>query len=942
MSESPQAFGDTPDPLDPPFIVGVGASAGGLEALEELFQAMPADTGAAFVVIQHLSPDFESMMDELLGRRTAMPILRAETGMQLHRDTIYLIPPGKELAIRNQELLVTARPTGVLNFPIDLFFRSLASELGPRAIAIVLSGTGTDGSRGIREIRDGGGLVLVQDELSAKFSGMPVSAAATGQAHAILTPGQMPNRILEHARQPRWSAGQGTDQDEPAMAEVGSLLLDHHGMDLSQYKPMTVMRRLERRMTSSGVKAIEAYLAILRSDEHELAALHSDLLIGVTKFFRDPKAFERLRVELEPLFENAGRDGPRVWVPGCATGQEAYTLAALLREHALQTGHDANQIKVFATDVNRDSLAVASAGIYAEDLISESPDVLRQHFDVFEGMYRVQPDLRRMIVFAPHNLLKDPPFTRLNMISCRNLLIYLTPAAQRKVITIFHFALQKNGLLLLGPSESLGDVEDEFDAIDHRVKLFRKRRDIRIAEKLPIEQNEATIVRQPRVTDEPMVHTAFHTLLQRYVPPTLMVNERHQLVHVFGDASKYLAMGPGRTSLDIESVLHPDLRTPVIAAINRIRRTRNPISYPGVTVKTEDEDQRVVLAAEPIRDRRLKSDLYLISVEQDTQYAPAAPRRAADAVERMNQLQAADLHAELRATEERLETTIEELETSNEELQATNEELLSSNEEMQSTNEELQSVNEELYTVNAEHQRKIAELVELNQDLDNLIRGTAIETLFLDRELRIRRYSPSIARSFSLLPADVGRPLSHLASNLEYDEVLDDARQVLETHTPLEREVVNAKGIWLAMGIRPYRTSLDVVEGVILTFADITTRKQLERQLQLRSRALRTALDGIDDPVLVLDHQGHRTDENAAARRLFESFGDGLLDDEGLRANVEQTLSTGHRREDAVQIAHDEGAVQFRYELDPVLGDNGQPVSVVCTMHPISPPQIRG
>ena len=918
----------------PSFVVGIGASAGGLEALEELFQALPSDTGSAFVVIQHLSPDFESLMDELLGRRTAMPILRAEDGMALARDTVYLIPPAKGLALQGHLLRVTQRPPGVLNFPIDVFFRSLAKAYDQRAVAIVLSGTGTDGSRGIRDVRDAGGLVLVQDELSAKFSGMPVSAAASGLAHAIIAPQEMPNKLLQHAKAPDSARALDPDQQSD-LKEVSILLLENHGLDLSQYKSLTVLRRIERRMSGLGVTGVSEYIDRLRSDAEELASLHHDLLIGVTKFFRDPSAFEKIEAELPAIFQNAGRDGPRIWVSGCATGQEAYTLAALLREHAVKEKLDVDQIKVFATDVNRESLSVASAGVYPRDQIEASPEVLKKHFDEEHGMYTVQADLRRMIVFAPHNLLKDPPFTRIDLVSCRNVLIYLTPAAQHRVISLFHFALRRNGLLFLGPSESLGDLDSEFEPIHQRSKIFQKRRDIRLSEKIHMERTEPASLSRAPLNEDPMVHSAFHALLQRYVPTTLMVNERHQVVHVFGDASKYLMMGPGRTSLNVESVLHPDLRTPVVAAINRIRRTRQAISYPGLPISTEDADHKVKLVAEAIRDRRLKADLYLISVEREERQKPDVPAATTIRIDEASRLQASDLREELRATEERLETTIEELETSNEELQATNEELLSSNEEMQSTNEELQSVNEELYTVNAEHQRKIAELVELNQDLDNLLRGTAIETLFLDRELRIRRYTPSVAQSFSLLPADVGRPLGHLASNLTYDGVLADARQVLASGTPIEHEVANSRGTWLMMSIRPYRTTSDLVEGVVITFSDITRRKQLERQVARQSLAMQTVLDTNKSAVFVIEQDGHRTVSNTAAKALFEEWGDPREagdPGDGLRARIESVFRTGESQASTSRLTRADKSRDYRYELTPVSDEVGQIVAVACAI----------
>ena len=912
-------------PDDPAYVVAVGASAGGLEALEELFSALPDEPGCAFVVIQHLSPDFESLMDELLSRRTNMSILRATDGIRLARNTIYMIPPGKELTVKNRCLRVTDRPTGVLNFPIDIFFRSMAIDLIHRSVAIVLSGTGTDGSRGIREVRDAGGLVLIQDESSAKFSGMPVSAAASGQAHGVLRPSQMPDRLLAHFRHPP-DDHQISPDSQRALNDIGALLLEQHALDLAQYKSMTVLRRIERRMPSIGAKTHQDYLEVLRTDAAELANLHRDLLIGVTRFFRDPEAFERLEQFLPGVVQNASTEGVRVWVPGCASGQEAYTLAAMFYDYAERHQLEPSLFKLFATDLNRDSLAVASAGIYPEDLVDSSPDLLRRHFEHRDGLYRVRPTLRRMVVFAPHDVLRDPPFTRIDLISCRNLLIYLTPAAQRRVLTLFHFALRRNGTLFLGPSESLGDLDTEFEPRDVRSKIFRKRRDVRLTDVGRMDRPNPPSVERSRPSDDPVVHTAFHTLLQRYVPPTIMVNERHQVVHVFGDASHYLTVRPGRATLDIESVVHPDLRTPIIAAIHRIKGTRSPISYPSVPLHSDEGSPRISISAELVRDRRLKSDFYLITLQRDARAPAEAP--PAMTVDTESQQQFADLQEELRASEERLETTIEELETSNEELQATNEELLSSNEEMQSTNEELQSVNEELYTVNAEHQRKIAELVEVNHDLDHLIKSTNIETLFLDRDLRIRRFTASSAQSFSLLPADVGRPLGHLASNLDYEGILEDATSVLQSARPVVRRVQNKRGEWLSLQVRPYRTSAEIVDGVVLTFADISEQCALELDLARQQGILQVMLEATDRATMVYDSSARMVYANESAIAATSDGSFGQNDADRLRSEVESTVQSGQRR----RATWGQDSHTVRATLTPAHDEDGTVLAVVCAI----------
>ena len=923
------------DLADPQFIVGIGASAGGLEALEDLFLDMPSNTGCAFVVIQHLSPDFESMMDDILARRTQMEIRHADNGTRLRRDTIFLIQPGTELTIQDRQLRVTNRPAGVLTFPIDVFFRSLAKDLGPGAIAIVLSGTGTDGSRGIRDIRAAGGLVMIQDQVSAKFSGMPISAAASGQAQEILPPADMPEALMAHVRVPTESDGLSSNHRR-LYERLGKLLFEQHSLDLEQYKPMTVLRRIERRMSGQGYASLEDYLDVLQANPDELAQLHRDLLIGVTQFFRDPEAFDALRQTLADVFRNAGPKGPRVWVPGCATGQEAYTIAALLNEYAVSEDIDPEKIKIFATDVNRESIAIASAGIYDADLVATTPPVLRKHFEQVEGLFRVAPDLRRLVVFAPHNILHDPPFTRIDLISCRNVLIYLTPTAQQRAITLFHFALNKGGVLFLGPSESLGDVEEEFEPLNYRQKLFRKRRDVRLREGLQMTRTTESLPRQ-KSQEGPMVHAAFHTLLQRYVPPTLLINEENQVVHTFGDAAKYLIVGPGRTSLSVSAMVHADLRAPMMAAINRIRRTQKATSYPAVPLAGPDgEEYSIRLVAELMRDRRMGTNLYVVTLETDTGDEIAPAPSASSKAEQSALAQIRDLQEELRATEERLETTIEELETSNEELQATNEEQLSSNEEMQSTNEELQSVNEELYTVNAEHQRKIAELVELTQDLDNLLKGTAIETLFLDAELRIRRYTPSLAQSFSLLPADVGRPIEHLASNLRHPGIIEDIRSVLNTQKPVDREVQNVRGTWLDMNVRPYSTADNHVDGVVVTFTDVSARKAREARLERELRGYRSALDVADQVLILFDSSGRLIYSNTAADRTWRDPNASTALDfspgGALHERLESALRSGQPVMGSVRIDSSPEGCTVRYELVPITDASDAVSSVVCAM----------
>ncbi|HSN98182.1 MAG TPA: chemotaxis protein CheB [Candidatus Nanopelagicales bacterium] len=861
------------EPVDSPrfFVVGVGASAGGLEALERLFDGLGPGCGMAFVVVQHLSPDFESVMDELLARRTDLECARAVNGMEVLPDVIYLMPPRAEMIISGGRILLTDRdPEQGLSLPIDVFLRSLAEDLGQRAVAVILSGSGSDGSRGVRAVHDAGGLVVVQSEETARFDGMPRSAIDTGIVDLILSPEEIRAALLRYAKRPVGDAAgfadAGVTDASDAMGQIFDLLRKESGIDFSHYKAGTVARRIERRLLLSRVGDLDEYVRQLRENPAELASLYKDLLIGVTGFFRDREAFARLGDQVIP--ELVDRLGPeedlRIWCAACATGEEAYSLALLAHEAFRQAGRPP-KLKVFATDVHRISLEIAGAGSYPAESMAALPEELRErYFSPIGDRYQVSAALRASIVFAHHNVLRDAPFTRLDLITCRNLLIYFKPVAQRKAVSLFLFGLKAAGVLVLGPSETPGSLGDEFLSVDGRWKMYRKRREIRIPPEvrmagLPGERGVGTRFVDRRGPQERSIARAQQTLLERFAPPSLLVTPAGDLVHSFNGGGRYLTYHDGSPSLHILDLLGGELKFAAAAALKRATRGDEAAIFDRVPARTVDGPTAVRLTVTAVAGGDDEGRL-LLTMEPVAEIVGGALEGKAP-VDDLARERIETLEQDLRQTKENLQATVEEMETSNEELQATNEELIASNEELQSTNEELQSVNEELYTVNAEYQAKIAELTELTTDMNHLLESTEVQIIFLDQELRIRRLTPKIAETFNLLPQDVGRKIESFTHKLRHDGLVSELEGVLAGVPRVEREVQDARGCWYLMRVLPYRPR-QTVEGVVLTLVDISMLKETERDLRAseeRSRRqeeeLRVHLKRRDDFLAMLSHE---------------------------------------------------------------------------------------
>jgi len=905
-------------------VVGIGASAGGLAAFESFFSGMPADVdpGMAFVLVQHLAPDHKSILCDIIQRYTRMQVFEVEDGMEVRPNCAYIIPPNRNMAFLNGslQLLAPEAPRG-RRLPIDFFFRSLAQDQHERAIGIVLSGTGSDGAQGIKAIKGEGGMAMAQSLDSTDYDGMPKSAIETGLVDYELPPGEMPARLIAYAahafgKLPKLAAAP-PQSSENALKKIFVLLRASAGHDFSLYKPSTINRRIERRMAVNQIETMEGYVKHLQKTPEEADALFHDLLIGVTSFFRDPEAFKALEEHVVPKLFAGKPSGSviRAWTPGCATGEEPYSLAILLQER-LESLKQSCNVQIFATDIDSQSIATARAGLYPASIIADvSPERLARFFSAEPNCeaYRIHKGIRDMLIFSEQDVIKDPPFSKLDLISCRNLMIYMGKDLQKKLLPLFHYALNPGGFLFLGSSETIGEFGDLFDTVDRKLKLYRRKEDAHSARRIALGRVlpsmtaadlslQHSIAKVAEAGKTPLREIAEQALLQQVAPSAALVNCHGDILYLHGRSGLYLELPPGEAGVNnIVKMAREGLRRDLAAALRKAASRNEIVCQTGLRVKSNDGFAIVNLIVRPMATapspKSPEERLFLVVLEEAANVGlkqePKDP--SAEALKKKERpacdAGVAALRQELRTLEEYSQTTLNELETSNEELKSANEEMQSVNEELQSTNEEmetakeeLQSVNEELTTVNTELQTKVADLSRANNDMNNLLAGTGIATVFVDHQLRIMRFTPASTQIINLIPGDTGRPVGHIVSNLVgYSSIVEDAQAVLDTLIPKEMEVRTASGAWFAMRIQPYRTLDNMIEGAVITFINITDRKLADEALRKANamNRLSTLVRDSMDAIVAHDLEGRILAWNPAAERIY-----GWTEAEALKMNV--------------------------------------------------------
>lgn len=831
-------------------VVAIGASAGGLEALQDFFKAVPTESGLAYVVIQHLSPDYKSMMDELLARQTSMKIFIIEDGMSIEANCVYLIPPRKNLSIFHDKLyLEDYNIKKGLNLPIDIFFRSLAIEKGKNCIGIILSGTGSDGALGTRAIKEVGGMVMVQDESTAKFDGMPRSSIATGLVDFILPPSDMPNALIEYVKHPLIRKNKALDnilnKNYDSLTKIILILRDYCGIDFSYYKENTIIRRLERRVSINRFDSLEEYLILLSQSDKEKEILFRELLIGVTRFFRDTEAFASLTDNIIPQIAASNSKSIRIWSTGCSTGEEVYSLAILFNEYFEKNNIEC-ELRIFATDIDRHSLNIASQGIYPDNIAADVDNYyLNKYFNRIESGFQVKDNIRKMIVFATHNLLKDPPFSKLDMIICRNLFIYLKPDVQLKLLSMFYYSLIPGGFIFMGSSESIGDMSEAFSTIDSKNKIYK----YKIGYKPSLSMDVSSTFPHLRNTDSGLSSTKFlntnkterilEKIVHKYLPPSIIIDMNDNIIQIIGDINNFSTIQPGRFSQHLYSILPNDLGLFVSSFVRRIKREKTSLTSEHLFNTKDFHINEVKLLGHYIETDSSHYIIISFIIKEDDN---SNNKNKEIIINDSFSDRISGLEKELQLSKEALQATIEELETSNEELQSSNEELIASNEELQSTNEELQSVNEELYTVNSEFQLKIEELTRLNNDINNLIINTDIGAIYLDRNLCIRKITPAITRITTIINSDIGRPINHISA-FNDTSIMNDIRLVAESLQTIENEYRDSYNNYYLVKTRPYRTEYNAIDGILVTFTDINSYKVEEEKVIISNKRLSDSLE---------------------------------------------------------------------------------------------------
>ena len=830
-----------------PLVIGIGASAGGLEALQQFFGCMPGNSGLSFVVVQHLSPDYKSFMADILGKHTDMQVLEAENEMPIRPDTVYLIPPKKYMTLKDNRLILSDYLGGTLNHPIDIFFNSLAEERREHSIAVVLSGTGTDGTNGVKVVKEYGGLVIAQEPETAKFDGMPKSVIKTGLADFTLSPEEIADEILNFSNAPALirtpkSDGLLTDEDdhfseEETLGHIYTILKNASGIDFTYYKRSTILRRIERRMVVTHSTSLTEFARLLGDSPEEVNTLIKEILIGVTNFFRDASFFEKLKYNaIYKIVERAKEKEPiRVWSAGCSTGEEAYSIAILFQE-AMEELQVKRDVKIFATDVDSKSIEQASKGIYSENIIDDvSADRLAKFFVKQNDQYQISREIRRMIVFATHNMFSDPPFGKLDLICCRNVMIYFQPVLRRGLFAIFHSALKNNGFLFLGKSETAGEYVSLFKPVCSAEKIYIHKGEGKVEDLAPptfnIPNIQAISLRSASISsgpqDDSSVENVYTRCMESFMPASVVLDEENNVLHFFGNYADYLTLAPGKATLNFFSMLNKDLSLVAATALSRARSEHTAVTYTDVVVDCAQGRRKVDLIVQPVPGTGEDNDPQLTAVIfQEGRRTEVGGVLEKYDIDETAARRIAELEQEFQVSQSDLRATIQRLETVNGELQAANEELLTANEELQSSTEELQSVNEELYTVNTEHQLKLDELTMMTNDLSNFLSSTMIGILFVDSNLNIRKFTEYVGREFQLMEHDIGRPIQIFAHSFPDEEIESDAKKVLKSLISIDREVTAMNGRFYTLRIAPYRTTENSIRGLVITIIDSLGPKQ--------------------------------------------------------------------------------------------------------------------
>jgi len=929
-------------------VVGMGASAGGLESFEQFFTHVAPDSGVAFVLVQHLDPDHPSMLTEILQRATAMPVTEARDQIAVMPNNVYIIPPNRDMAIFHGalQLSVPDKPRGQ-RMPIDAFLRSLADDQGENAIGIILSGTGTDGTLGLRAILGAGGVSLVQEPTSAKYDGMPASAIGAGYATHVMTPDTMPEALQAVVRRlavaPQQAPSPVTPTEANGINRILMQLRSSTGHDFSLYKKSTIGRRIERRMAQHEIADAEVYARYLKEQPAEMQALFRELLINVTSFFRDPEAFDILRNDILPQLLTGKPEGyvVRVWVAGCASGEEAYSIAILLRELMDQTQREF-KVQMYATDLDEDAIAVARAGSYPPNIAQDiTPERLRRFFIKDDAGYHVKKEIREMVVFAVQSVIKDPPFTKLDLLCCRNLMIYLEPELQDRLIPTFHYSLKQDGVLFLSPSESIGNHHELFTPINRKWKIYRATHSLTSTRAVLAvgltwaadKQNKAPEEIMQNAIETNFAERAKRALLQSYAPASVVTDLNGNILYVHGETGKYLRPAPGQATLNAIDMAHEGLQLELRSAIQRAANQGESTLNRELSFGANQDFHSVSLSVHALHDAEAGAGLLLVSFQEVQGEAPGKSTGAKTASRKRvsKSLSAAhieELERKLAYTKENLHATIEEQQASNEELKSTNEEMQSTNEELQSTNEELetskeelQSLNEELITVNTELQSKIEQLAGMQNDMKNLLDNINIGTIFLDLQLNIKRYTREAAQVYRLVASDVGRALNDIKSNIDNGDLLPDAQAVMDDLTTRERQVRTMNGVWYLARMQPYRTLENMIQGVVLTFTDISQRVADEAAVRQERKLAEGIVDTVREPLVVLNaslqvvsasrafYRNFKVTPEKTVGRLIYELGNRQWDIPALRKLLEQILP------------HDQSFDDFAVEHDfPVIG----------------------